>query len=108
MSGRRVRIVCFVPISRNGKGARRYRSSQVAKPEVRARLGITPKPVMTPTLMGMFMFGNLLRESGVVSRLTNTAGGPLMDMVTIFLGLSVGASMQAETFLSFRPPRYRG
>lgn len=59
-------------------------------------------PAVMP-LMGMFMFGNLLRESGVVTRLTQTAGGPLMDIVTIFLGLSVGASMQAESFLSYKP-----
>jgi carboxybiotin decarboxylase len=59
-------------------------------------------PAVMP-LMGMFMFGNLLRESGVVPRLTATAGGPMMDVVTIFLGISVGASMQAEAFLSYKP-----
>jgi oxaloacetate decarboxylase beta subunit len=59
-------------------------------------------PAVMP-LMGMFMFGNLMKESGVVPRLTATAGGPMMDVVTIFLGLSVGASMVAEQFLSFKP-----
>lgn len=59
-------------------------------------------PAVMP-LMGMFMFGNLLKESGVVARLTKTASGPMMDVVTIFLGLSVGASMQAETFLTYKP-----
>jgi len=53
-------------------------------------------------LMGMFMFGNLLRRAGGLSP-DEHGGGPLMDMVTIFLGLSVGASMQAETFLSYKP-----
>jgi oxaloacetate decarboxylase beta subunit len=50
-------------------------------------------------LMGMFMLGNLMRESGVVDRLSNAAQGPLMNVVTIFLGLSVGATMQAGQFL---------
>jgi sodium ion-translocating decarboxylase beta subunit len=59
-------------------------------------------PAVMP-LMGMFMFGNLMRESGVVPRLTATAGGPMMDVVTIFLGVSVGASMQADAFLSYKP-----
>jgi carboxybiotin decarboxylase len=59
-------------------------------------------PAVMP-LMGMFMFGNLMRESGVVNRLSSTAGGAMMDVVTIFLGLSVGASMQAEAFLTYKP-----
>lgn len=59
-------------------------------------------PAVSP-LMGMFMFGNLMRESGVVKSLTRTAGGPMMDVVTILLGVSVGASMQAEVFLSYKP-----
>jgi oxaloacetate decarboxylase beta subunit len=59
-------------------------------------------PAVMP-LMGMFMFGNLMRESNVVPRLTATAGGPMMDVVTIFLGISVGASMQADAFLSYKP-----
>jgi len=53
--------------------------------------------------MGMFMFGNLMRESGVVPRLTATVGGPMMDVVTVLLGVSVGASMQADAFLSYKP-----
>ncbi len=51
-------------------------------------------------LMGMFCFGNLLRESGVVDRLSNAAQNELMNIVTIFLGISVGATMPAEVFLS--------
>ncbi len=50
-------------------------------------------------LMGMFMLGNLMRESGVVERLSEAAQGPLMNIVTIFLGLSVGATMQADQFI---------
>ena len=49
--------------------------------------------------MGMFMLGNFMRESGVVKRLVDTGGGALMNIVTIFLGLAVGATMQAENFL---------
>jgi sodium ion-translocating decarboxylase beta subunit len=51
-------------------------------------------------LIGMLMFGNLIRESGVTDRLKKTAGGPLIDIVTIFLGLTVGATMAAEEFLT--------
>jgi sodium ion-translocating decarboxylase beta subunit len=54
-------------------------------------------------LMGMFLLGNLMKESGVVSRLSETAQGSLMNMVTIFLGISIGATMQAEKFLSWKP-----
>ena len=51
-------------------------------------------------LMGMLMFGNLLRECAVTERLKKTAGGPLIDIVTIFLGLSVGGTMDAPHFLN--------
>lgn len=51
-------------------------------------------------LLGMLFFGNLLKESGVTRRLANTASGPLIDIVTILLGLTVGASTQATTFLT--------
>lgn len=50
-------------------------------------------------LIGMLMFGNLCRESGVVERLTRTAQNELMNIVTIFLGTSVGMTMNAENFL---------
>ena len=43
-------------------------------------------------LLGMLFFGNLLKESGVTRRLANTASGPLIDVITILLGLTVGAS----------------
>ncbi len=51
-------------------------------------------------LIGMLMFGNLIRESGVTDRLRKTAGGALIDIVTIFLGLAVGATMASEYFLT--------
>ncbi len=50
-------------------------------------------------LIGMLMFGNLLRESGVTERLSKTAQNELINIVTILLGLSVGITMSAETFL---------
>ena len=51
-------------------------------------------------LMGMLMFGNLIRECGVTERLKKTAGNALIDIVTIFLGLAVGATMDAAHFLT--------
>jgi sodium ion-translocating decarboxylase beta subunit len=50
-------------------------------------------------LIGMLMFGNLLRESGVVERLNKTAQNELINIVTIFLGLAVGSKLNAEHFL---------
>jgi len=51
-------------------------------------------------LLGMLFFGNLLKESTVTKRLANTAANPLIDIVTILLGLTVGASTQADVFLT--------
>ena len=51
-------------------------------------------------LLGMLFFGNLLRESGVTSRLAKTASNAMTDIVTILLGLTVGASTQADRFLT--------
>ena len=51
-------------------------------------------------LLGMLFFGNLLKESGVTRRLATTAGGPLIDVVTTLIGLTVGASTQADKFLT--------
>jgi oxaloacetate decarboxylase beta subunit len=56
-------------------------------------------PSATP-LVGMLCFGNLLKESGVVDRLSNTAQNELINIVTIFLGLSVGSKLAADKFLS--------
>ena len=53
-------------------------------------------------LLGMLFFGNLIKESGVTKRLANTASGPLIDVVTILIGLTVGASTQADQFLQWR------
>ncbi len=52
------------------------------------------------TLLGMLFFGNLLRESTVTDRLANSARNALIDIVTILLGFTVGASTQAQTFLT--------
>lgn len=53
-------------------------------------------------LLGMLFFGNLLKESGVTKRLADTAKGPLIDIVTILIGLTVGASTQATSFLTLK------
>ena len=53
-------------------------------------------------LLGMLFFGNLLKESGVTRRLAETARGPLIDVTTILIGLTVGASTQADKFLTGR------
>ena len=51
-------------------------------------------------LLGMLFFGNLLKESGVTKRLASTASGPLIDVVTTLIGVTVGASTQADVFLT--------
>ena len=56
-------------------------------------------PSVAP-LIGMLMLGNLFRESGVVERISSTAQNELINIVTIFLGVTVGATAKAETFLS--------
>ena len=56
-------------------------------------------PAASP-LIGMLMFGNLLREAGVVERLSQTAQNELINIVTILLGLTVGSRLAADTFLS--------
>jgi oxaloacetate decarboxylase beta subunit len=58
-------------------------------------------PSATP-LVGMFCLGNLMRESGVVERLTKTTQNELINIVTIFLGLAVGSKLRADQFLSFQ------
>jgi oxaloacetate decarboxylase beta subunit len=57
-------------------------------------------PAATP-LVGMFCFGNLLKECGVVDRLSYTAQNELINIVTIFLGLGVGSKLSSEQFLTF-------
>lgn len=56
-------------------------------------------PSATP-LVGMFCFGNFMREVGVVDRLSSTAQNELINIVTIFLGLGVGSKLQADKFLN--------
>ncbi|EPJ7295106.1 sodium ion-translocating decarboxylase subunit beta [Klebsiella aerogenes] len=61
-----------------------------------------PRTLLLPDaapLLGMFCFGNLMRESGVVDRLSDTVQNALINIVTIFLGLSVGAKLVADKFL---------
>lgn len=53
-------------------------------------------------LLGMLFFGNLLKESGVTRRLAETARGPLIDVITILIGLTVGCSTQADEFLRLK------
>ena len=58
-------------------------------------------PVGAP-LMGMLMFGNLMKESGVVDRLAQTSANEIANIVTLLLGLTIGATMQAEQFLQIQ------
>lgn len=55
-------------------------------------------PMAIP-LIGMLMLGNLMKESGVVERLVGASSNEIANVVTLFLGLAIGATMQAETFL---------
>jgi len=64
-----------------------------------ATIGIILLIPASAPLIAMFMIGNLFREAKVVERLTHTAGNELLNIVTIFLGLPVGATMNAENFL---------
>lgn len=66
-------------------------------------VGLLLTTFITPSalpLLGMLFFGNLLKESGVTKRLADTAKGPMIDIVTILIGVTVGASTQATTFLT--------
>jgi sodium ion-translocating decarboxylase beta subunit len=90
---RKIRMRQLRPVSRQEK---------ILFPLVTAGIIALLVPSVIP-LMGMFMLGNLMKESGVVGRLTETAQGSLMNIVTIFLGVSVGATMHADNFLSWKP-----
>jgi oxaloacetate decarboxylase beta subunit len=74
------------------------RTAIVLFPIVTGVLATLAVPSCGP-LIGMLMFGNLLRESGVTDRLYKTAGGALVNIVTIFLGMTVGATMDGASFL---------
>lgn len=58
-------------------------------------------PISVP-LIGMLMFGNLIRVSGVLERLSNTAQNELSNLVTLLLGITIGATMHYEKFLNYR------
>ncbi len=75
------------------------RYEKIIFPFLLVGLAIILLPTATP-LIGMLAFGNLLRESGVVDRLSNTAQNELINIVTIFLGLSVGGKLSADKFLN--------
>ncbi|SMF95215.1 oxaloacetate decarboxylase, beta subunit [Methylomagnum ishizawai] len=74
------------------------RVEKVVFPMVLLMLSAMLLPSATP-LIGMFCLGNLLRESGVVDRLSKTSQNELINIVTIFLGLSVGSKLSAGQFL---------
>ena len=74
------------------------RSERVIFPLMVLGLCILLLPDATP-LIGALMFGNLLRESGVVERLSSAAQNELINIVTIFLGLAVGSKLGADKFL---------
>jgi len=92
---------------------RKERAIDVPPPRPVSRTAVILFPLLTgivaslavPTcapLVGMLMFGNLLRECAVTERLRKTAGGPMVDIVTIFLGLAVGATMYGPHFLTWK------
>lgn len=67
-------------------------------------IGLLLTTLLVPSglpLLGMLFLGNILKESGVTRRLAETARGPLIDTITILLGLTVGASTQATQFIKF-------
>ncbi|MBP1629759.1 MAG: gcdB [Bacteroidetes bacterium] len=75
------------------------KSEKIIFPILAFILTCTIVPPAIP-LLGMLFFGNLLKESGVTKRLAATASGALIDIVTILIGLTVGCSTQATTFLT--------
>jgi oxaloacetate decarboxylase beta subunit len=83
------------------KGRKVSHLEKILFPLVAAVLLILLVPPSAP-LMAMFMLGNLFREAKVVERLTHAAQNELLNIVTIFLGLPVGATMNAENFLQPR------
>jgi oxaloacetate decarboxylase beta subunit len=90
---------------------KRERAISMSQPLPVSKTAVTLFPIVTGSaailaipssapLIGMLMFGNFIRESGVTERLRKTAGGALIDTVTIFLGVAVGATMESEQFLN--------
>ncbi|MEE8496768.1 MAG: sodium ion-translocating decarboxylase subunit beta [Xanthomonadales bacterium] len=80
------------------KGRKVTAREKVLFPLIAAMVIILLVPASAP-LIAMFMLGNLFRESKVVERLNETAQNSLMNIVTIFLGISIGATMNADVFL---------
>ncbi len=74
------------------------RMEKLVFPVVVLMLAILVLPESTP-LIGAFMFGNFLKESGVVERLSDTLQNALINITTIFLGLGVGSKLEADKFL---------
>ncbi|MCO4320128.1 sodium ion-translocating decarboxylase subunit beta [Aliidiomarina quisquiliarum] len=87
---RKIRMVQLKPVSKRAR---------ILFPLMVLLLTALLLPTAAP-LIGMFCFGNLMRETGVVERLSKTAQNELINIVTIFLGLAVGAQLSAETFLT--------
>jgi len=101
------------PIMRlmTSRAERRIRMEYAPRPVSRLALILFPLVVtlivgvMVPQaapLIAMLMVGNLLKESGVVDRLSSSAQNEIINMATIFLGLAIGSTMTAESFLSLR------
>jgi len=88
---RKIEMVQLRPVTRREK---------IVFPMVLLLLVAFLLPAAAP-LLGMFCFGNLMKECGVVDRLSDAAQGSLINIVTIFLGLSVGSKLVAAKFLDF-------
>lgn len=93
------------------KAERRIRMPYVERPVSRRTRILFPVIVTLLTgflapqaspLVGTLMFGNLMRESGVVDRLVKTAGNELVNITTIFLGITIGATMVGESFANLQ------
>ncbi|CUS48644.1 MAG: oxaloacetate decarboxylase beta subunit OadB [Idiomarinaceae bacterium HL-53] len=89
---RKIRMTQLKPVSKRAK---------ILFPLLVLLLTAMLLPTAAP-LVGMFCLGNLMRESGVVERLSSTAQNELINIVTIFLGLAVGAQLSAASFLTFQ------
>ncbi|MFH1155723.1 MAG: sodium ion-translocating decarboxylase subunit beta [Pseudomonadota bacterium] len=83
------------------KGRKVSKREKILFPLISTFIIILLVPASAP-LMAMFMLGNLFRESGVVERLNHAAQNELLNIITIFLGLPIGATMNAENFLQPR------
>jgi carboxybiotin decarboxylase len=85
-------------VSREKKVSQR---TKILFPIIAGIVTILIAPMGAP-LMGMLMLGNLMRESGVVKRLVDVSEGTLTNLVTLFLGLTIGASMLGANFLKWQ------